>query len=44
MKPKKYDEPFYIGGLDIYDFQRKTGFKRWNTWMQSQTSACEELH
>lgn len=28
-----YSEPFFIGSLNIYDYQYKTGFYRWNTWM-----------
>jgi hypothetical protein len=28
----KYDEPFYIGDVNIYDYQSKTLFQRWNTW------------
>lgn len=27
--------PFYIGEVNIYDYQRATGFKRWNTWRAS---------
>lgn len=31
--PFKPDAPFYIGSTDIFDFQRITGFRRWNTWL-----------
>jgi hypothetical protein len=28
-------KPFYIGSVNIYDFQAKTGYHRWNT-LQAQ--------
>lgn len=38
----RFDAPFYIGELDIYDFQRKTGYKRWNTWIAAQAVSLED--
>jgi len=38
----KFDEPFYIGTTNIYDYQRVTGYKRWNTWIASQALPMEK--
>lgn len=31
----KCNAPFYVGSTNIYDYQARTGFKRWNTLQAS---------
>lgn len=37
----KYDQPFYVGDVNIYGYQRATGFRRWNTMIAATTAYAE---
>lgn len=39
----RYDGPFLIGAVDIYDYQRETGFVRWNTAQAALAEAIERM-
>lgn len=40
----KHDEPFYVGETNLFDYQRKTSYKRYNTLtaadVEAQTGMC----
>ena len=36
------DSPFYIGTLNIYDYQA-LGYRRWNTWLAADVTVVDVL-
>jgi hypothetical protein len=34
----KLDAPFYVGDVNLFDYQARTGFKRWNTLVAARLS------
>lgn len=38
----KQDAPFYVGSTNVFDYQARTGMKRWNTLVASAHPVRQE--